>query len=182
MVAGSFLFGVILYLAFATLGAKVQTRFRQAVQLKSVQQRTLNTTPRMFMQLLEKYPMGKGIGSASQAARHLGKLQGQFDLVENYPSKLLVETGVIGAILFYTLMCFLISRWSSWASEFYEESPGHLFFIAISAYFAGCLISGVFPDTPPASLFFWGSVGILPRIAAVERHRRQNSESTFPEN
>ncbi len=173
MAVGFLLFGVVLYVAFAVLGSPVSARFKDAMSVKIIRERTIDTTHKMFFRFLERYPFGKGIGSASQASRYLGKLEGEYELVENYPSKLLHEIGIVGVIFFYILIILLIARWFYWASAFKEENQAFLFFIALSAYFIGSLIAGTFPDTPPASILFWACLGILPRISQIESVARK---------
>ena len=162
------LFGGGLYLAFANLGPIVAKRFETVTEIKGVRKRTVDMAPKMFADLLAKYPLGKGMGAASQASRHLGKIQGEFSLIESYTSKLQLEMGVAGVILFYLMVVMFILQWRRWVRAFYQEDDAYLFFMALSAYAIGCLVAGAFPETPPTSVFLWASLGILPRIAAFE--------------
>ena len=86
-----------------------------------IQERTFTTTSAMFVDYLDRYPIGIGLGAASQASRYLPGLEGTRILVENYASKLQVETGFRGASLLWisgvnlfavvgTLACLLERR------------------------------------------------------------------------
>lgn len=176
MVVSGIIFSVILFGAFNLLGPAVRARFEDARNVKIIRSRTVDTTSKMFFILLSKYPLGKGIGSASQASRYLGKREGSFELVENYPCKLQMETGIVGVILFYSMMIFLFIRWMVWKREFYDDTKAYFFFCALSAYFAGSLIVGVFPDTAPASFLFWSCLGMIPRLASFEMEERKKIE------
>lgn len=169
VIFGLVLFSATLFAAFLTLGPAVTARFEDAARISGIRARTVETTSKMFMMILDRYPLGKGIGSASQASRHLGKIQGEYELVENYQSKLQMEVGIVGVILFYALMVFIFARWVEWRGQFFEDTKSHLFFCALSAYFGACVVVGVFPDTAPASVFFWSCVGLLPRLAQFGR-------------
>ncbi len=159
-----------IFLGFSTLRQSVFQRFQTAARIETVKERTIATAPKQFVQNLENYPMGKGIGAASQAARHLGKVEGKFVLVENYLSKLQVEIGIVGVILFYLLIAMIMLRWfNSWMAAPFSERT-YVMVLAMTAYcFGQFTIGGIFSsiDTPPASYFIWIFMGMAAKLSLV---------------
>lgn len=158
-----------LYLGFGWLGHHVVVRFLSLRDLDMVHQRTLETTPAMFTDLVRDYPLGRGLGAGSAASRHvLGDDSTEWELVENDPSKLQLETGILGVILFY---CFVITLSLRWIRKWHKPLDRATFeFVApLAAY---CLprlwlsfVVGGF-DSAPGAVFFWAFVGIVARLSA----------------
>ncbi len=165
---------IILAFAFSVLKASVSKRFQSAAKISSLRERSIDTTPQQFMEHLNANPMGKGIGSASQASRHLGKTEGKFQLVENYLSKLQLELGILGVVSFYLMIFLMLSRWyDQWLGP-PVRSDEHIFYSAMSAYcFTEFTIGGIFSsiDTPPASLFIWIFAGMMAKVYRLRRDR-----------
>jgi len=158
-----------LYYGFIWLGENVALRFESLANVEMVRHRTLETTTGMFVMLLERYPFGRGLGTGSTASRHLlGEDNGDWELVENDPSKLQLETGILGVGVFYGLLIALGLRWlGRWRRSLVEPILG--FAAPLSAYcltkMAFAFIVGGF-DSPPASVFFWALVGMVARLSA----------------
>ncbi len=180
MITVLFITVVGMMIAFSTLKASVATRFKTVTEVKNLSERTVGTAPKQFTKYLNEFPMGKGIGSAAQAARHLGKREGKFYLVENYISKMQLELGIVGVIVFYLMIFLLMSRWFfTWLPP---PSTNNLYFfaIAITAYCAGQFTVGTLfssIETPPASVFLWVFTGFMARIATYDF--RDNSYSHY---
>lgn len=145
-----------------------------------VRHRTLETTPAMFIDLIKEYPLGQGLGSGSTASRHiLGEDSTDWQLVENDPSKLQLETGIFGVISFYLFVMTLSMRWiRRWHKPL--DRATFDFVAPISAYcltrLALSFVTGGF-DSPPASVFFWALVGIVAKLSALSTGTRQSAVS-----
>lgn len=159
-----------LYVGFEWLGGNVVARFESLRDMEMVRHRTLETTPAMLISLIEEYPLGRGLGSGSTASRHiLVEDSTDWELVENDPSKLQLETGIFGVILFYLLVMTLSMRWiRKWHKTL--DKATFDFVAPLSAYcltrFALSFLIGGF-DTPPTAVFFWALVGIVARLSAL---------------
>lgn len=163
--------GLLMAGAFRFMGGRVVERFGSLAEVDMVKERTAGSTLQMFGEYLEKFPMGKGLGAASTAAVHLGKKEAStYQFIENYVTKLQIETGLIGVILYFLFVLLLLKRWfSSWLQNFQEPSANAL--ILISCYCCVLLtVAGVFfiVDSPPVPIFLWTLVGIAARFSMPE--------------
>ncbi len=161
---------LILYGSFKTLGRTVGMRFATITQGAELRGRTVETAPQQFLIYLNKYPIGRGIGAGSQGARHLGKREGQFFLVENYLSKMQLEVGLPGVLVFYFLIFFIIMKiMRHWIGP-PGDSKAYIFSIAMAAFCVaqftvGTLFSSI--DNPPACVFLWVFLGFLAKLPYV---------------
>lgn len=166
-----------LYLGFSWLGRDVVKRYESLRQIEELRKRALDATGLMFLEAFEKYPLGEGLGSASGAARHLKGQEGTtWQLVENYPSKVQLETGIIGVILFYLFLVMLMIRWFKRWIYWYRFLDSKTFdlSIALTAYcFAQFAFVSIFGslDSPPASVFLWAVLGMSARISSWGEER-----------
>jgi hypothetical protein len=160
-----------LYYGFGWLGGTVAQRFESLGNVEMVRQRTLETTSKMFAILLDRYPLGRGLGTGSTASRHLlGEDSGDWELVENDLSKLQLETGIVGVVAFYLFILALGMRWlGRWHRSADDRVLG--FMVPLSACcltkMAFAFITGGF-DSPPGSVFFWVILGTVARLSALE--------------
>lgn len=167
---------ISLYFGFQWLGEGVIARFESLRDVEMVRHRTFETTPAMFSDLVKEYPFGQGLGSGSTASRHiLGEDSTDWRLVENNPSKLQLETGILGVIFFYLFVMTLSMRWiRKWHKPL--DRATFDFVAPIAAYcltqFALSFVTGGF-DSPPASVFFWALVGIVARLSAASNASRR---------
>ncbi len=171
------LIGVSLYFGFNWLGENVVTRFESLRDMEMVRHRTLDTTSAMFVDIFNEYPLGRGLGTASVAARHLlGEESSGWGMVENYLSKLQMETGILGVLLFYLFLGVLSIRWlRAWLTPL--EGHARDLVLALAAYcltlfVTGGLFGGL--DTPPQSVFLWALIGIAARFSVLPSPIRQN--------
>jgi hypothetical protein len=167
MVIAALIFIATVTFGFQAMGKNVAKRFESTTKAGKVRERTIEATPRLFLELLEKDPLGRGIGAASQAARHLGGQEGKFQLIENYLSKLQFEIGVMGVAVFYIFIFCLLSRWFNEWLRAITSANLYILALAMTAYSTveltvGVLFSGI--DTPPNSLYLWLFIGITARI------------------
>jgi len=167
---------ISLYFGFQWLGEGVIARFESLRDVEMVRHRTFETTPAMFSDLVKEYPLGHGLGSGSTASRHiLGEDSTDWQLVENNPSKLQLETGILGVIFFYLFVMTLSMRW---IRKWHKPLDRATFDVVapIAAYcltkFALSFVTGGF-DSPPASVFFWALVGIVARLSAASNASRR---------
>jgi hypothetical protein len=171
LVTGLLFFG-ILAIGLNTMGKNIAKRFESAANVKNVSARTIEATPKMFLKTLEKYPMGNGIGAASQAARHLGGMEGHFVLIENYFSKIQYEIGIVGVASFTIFIFSLIARWiNSWIPSIYDPAVLNMA-LALTAYCLteltiGVLFSGI--ESPPNSVYLWLFIGFMARISTYNK-------------
>lgn len=165
---------IILAFAFSILKASVSKRFQSAANITALRERSIDTAPKQFLDALSANPMGKGIGSASQASRHLGKTQGKFQLVENYISKLQLELGIIGVLSFYLMIFLLCGRWyREWLGP-PERTDSYILYSAMTAFcFVEFTVGGIFSsiDTPPASVFIWIFTGMMAKVYSIRLQR-----------
>lgn len=164
------LMGMSLYYGFNWLGENVVTRFESLRDMEMIRHRTVETTSAMFADSVEEYPLGRGLGTASMASRHLlGEDSSGWAMVENYPSKLQTETGILGVLLFYLFLIVLNVRWlRRWLKPL--EGPAFNLASALIAYCLTLFItSGLFGslDSPPAAVFLWALIGIVARLSVL---------------
>ncbi len=146
------------------LGEGVRARFDTLKRTEMIKERTVGFTGNIFLHYLNEAPMGSGLGAASTAARYLDPSQEKHPKwVENYPSKLQVETGAPGVLMFFVFLFSLLSKWRfSWLPRLNgdHEKPG----VAISAYAIGYFLFlslfGIL-DTTPAYIFLWAILGMI---------------------
>lgn len=172
------LIAVGFYIGFSFLGQKTVDRFTTLKDVDMIQERTVGVTGAMFYHYVDRYPIGKGLGAASQATRHLGARADDFRItVENYASKLQVETGLPGVLCFYLFMFFLFSRiLFNWKYLFLEEDEPII--IPIAAYcISQFAFQGIFGsiETSPGSLFLWAGIGFCARRASEGRFAREEA-------
>jgi len=162
-----------IHLGFRWMGSAVLQRFETLADVEMIRQRTFETTPVMFMDLLRTHPLGHGIGMASSASRYLmeneelAELAEPF-LIENHLSKLQLETGIFGVLTFYLFAATLLLQWvGRWRRSWDDQT--RIFLSPLSAYCLSSLalsfIIGGF-DSPPQSLFFWILTGIVARLSS----------------
>lgn len=162
------LMGVSLFFGFHSMGEAVTRRFETLREIDMITERTIDTNPLQFTELFKKAPLGMGVGMGSTAARHLmGEDQSDIQLVENHPSKLQLETGIAGVIAFYcfalSLIWQLLSRWRNFSDKNAGALLGPLSAYCLSALLLSFLVGGF--DSPPASLFFWATMGLIARVS-----------------
>ncbi len=167
MIIGFLLLGFGFYMGISVLNPAMGKRYASAFETENFKGRTYGTTSQEFPLLLGKYPMGKGIGAASQASRYLGKVQGQFNLIENYTSKLQLELGIMGVLIFYLFAGILFFRWRGWlkqCEDIYDERI-RVFAAIFTAHILGIFVSGAFPESTANYIFVWSFIGFMARIA-----------------
>ncbi len=160
-----------LYFGFHWLGESVMKRFETLRDMDMISERTIETTPLMFQAVLESNPMGRGIGIATGASRHLvGEMSIDIEMVENHPTKLLLEVGILGAASFYAFAFSLIIHWvHKWILLPKETRTltGPLSSYCLVALALSFLIGGF--DSPPGSLYFWTFLGIVAKMAVISK-------------
>lgn len=157
-----------LYFGFSFLGAGVIGRYRSLQRIEMVRHRTLETTQAMFLEILGDAPLGKGLGAGSTATRHLAGVDplAKRYLVENYLSKLQMETGIAGVLLFYIFSILLLLRIGRWLTFFRArnfEIAESLTAYAIVHFSLVSLFNLL--DSPPTPIFLWATIGILARLS-----------------
>lgn len=172
----AFLLAVSLNFGFHYLGQAVIQRFETAKDVAMIRDRTIGATSGMFKIYLEKYPFGKGMGTASVGSRHLfSKTQTSTDIpaeiqmIENYPTKLLCEVGIIGVILFYLLLLSLAIHWIIHWVKLVDRKT-YIVIAALTSYCWATFILATFGtiDSPPIAIFLWAEVGIVAKLATFQ--------------
>ena len=151
-------------------------RFESVRDIEMIRQRTSTTTTIMFLETLDKYPLGRGLGTGSQPSRHLlGEGSSEYAMIENYPSKIQMETGIMGVLFFYMFLLTLSIRWyRGWHRIL--NGPFLDLTAPITAY---CLtqfvIAGLFGslDSVPQSVFLWAFVGFVARMFVLSKTIQQ---------
>ena len=165
---------------FNYLGKGVIGRFNSVKDIAMLRSRTIETTTGMFKIYLEEHPFGRGLGTASGASRYLYKEQPtDIDLIENYPTKLQCEVGIVGVVLFYMLLLSLLIYWLLHWLKFIDRRH-YVFIAALSAYCFSQFFSSLFGvlDSPPIAIFLWTEIGIVARLATFKPDDDQYSIST----
>lgn len=172
------LVGLSLYFGFRLLGKEVTARFETVGDIELIRRRTSETTAAMFIEAFEKYPLGRGLGTASQPARHLlGEGSTGYAMVENYPSKMQTETGIFGVAFFYLFLAALSIRWY----RIWHRSLRGPFLDMAAPITAYCItqfiISGLFGslDSAPQAMFLWMFVGLVARIVVLSKTSQQKA-------
>lgn len=171
------LLGVTLYYGFNWLGEGVMVRFQSLGDVEMVRHRTVDTTSAMFVETFNEYPFGRGLGTASIGARHLlGESSSGWSMVENYVSKLQMETGILGVLFFYLFLTFLSFRWlGDWLG--FAPAPARDLEPALAAYCLSLFVTGgLFGalDTPPQAVFLWPLIGIAARLSVIAAATERN--------
>ncbi|GEM_PF-3142855 len=167
-----FIAALSLYFSFHWLGNAVVKRFETLRDLDMISERSIDTTPLQFQETLSSSPMGLGIGIATGASRHLLSEDSQeLRMVENHPTKLLMEVGLVGVIFFYLFAIVMSLHWLlRWIPKVPEiqtlAGPLSAFCIIM---FVGSFIIGGF-DSPPQALFFWTFVGLAARLTEISEN------------
>jgi len=163
------LVGLSLFYGFKWMGEPVIARYESLSNLEMIRHRTTETTVEMFFDILEEYPLGRGLGTASTASRHLvGEDSSGWSLVENYPSKLQMEVGILGVLLFYL---FQVALSFQWLRRWLTPLDGHTFDL-VAPLTAYCLTQFITVslfgslDSPPGVVFLWALIGIVARLFA----------------
>lgn len=157
-------------ISIGSLGSSVQSRFATLGEKGMVQERTFGFTQTIFMHFLNENPMGRGLGSASTAARHLeGPVRGKRkeNWVENFPAKLQLETGAMGVLTFFAFVAVLLQRWVfEWLPKIH---PAYLdICVPLTAYsvtYIGLMSLFGILDTLPGYIFIWMFLGLIFRCA-----------------
>lgn len=160
----SFTFG------FNYLGKTVLSRFESIKDVKMVRQRTIEVTGYTFRMYLEKFPFGKGLGTASGATRHIleEEFPGEREFIENYPAKLQFELGIIGVALFYLFLLNLTLHWMRHWIKIVDHDI-YIFIAVFSSYCWVMFIVSLFGilDTPPQAIFIWAMAGFCAKLATL---------------
>lgn len=164
------LLAVSLGLGFNYLGRAVFARFETVRNIEMIRGRTIETTTKMFKNYLEEHPFGRGMGTATLASRHLfSELPSEIEFIENYPTKLLVELGIAGVILYYML---LISLFIHWATHWLKmaDKRARVLIAALTAYCWTMFVYALFGiiDAPPIGMFLWAEIGMVAKLARLQ--------------
>lgn len=169
------LMGLSLNYGIRWLGEKVILRFKAIGDIEMIRQRTIDLVSAQFTDVFMNYPLGRGLGTASNASRHLmGESGSGWTMVENYLSKLQMETGIFGVLMFYLFMVVLSVHWlGQWKSL---EGPAHNLATVLLVYcLTGFIIGGIFGgmDSPPGAVFLWAFIGMGARILSLSTEVKQ---------
>ncbi|MBP7216181.1 MAG: hypothetical protein KBA46_02740, partial [Candidatus Omnitrophica bacterium] len=173
----------ILQFAFNFFGRGVISRFESLKDTDMLKDRTMRTTQGMFDEYLVQYPLGRGMGTASGASRYLQtEVAGEeLAFIENYPTKLLYETGIFGVIFCYMVIVLLAKR--IWRFAFrIARARGDALFAALASY---CLVLFAYSlffvyDPPPAGLFLWAIIGMVAKLMNLSKNEPQQSYGGQP--
>lgn len=155
---------------FNYLGKSVIQRFQSLKDIEMIRHRTIETTRVMLKTYIEEHPFGRGMGTASKGSRHFYKeAASDIELVENYPSKLQCELGIIGLVLFYLLLLSLTIHWFRHWFKLIDRNT----YVLISALSSFCLVMFFYTlfgsiDSPPTAIFLWAEVGMVAKLARLQ--------------
>lgn len=167
-----FIASFLFYFGGKILGKNISKRVSTLTETGMVKERTIETTPKMFLKFLERDPMGRGIGAGSTATRYLGETEGKWALVENFLSKLQYELGIVGVLLFYLFVAALLLQWhQTWLRVPFDPKTFVIFLSLTSYEFAQFGITSLFGsiDSPPACFFIWTFVGMCAKLVFINR-------------
>lgn len=164
------LLSISLSFGFRYLGKSVLHRFETVKDIEMIKGRTVENTAVIFKMYLEEYPFGRGLGTGSVSSRHLtwGETSLGIQLIENYPSKLQYELGLVGVVLFYLLVFSLIIHWiRHWLKSLDRQT--HVFIAALTSFCWAMFFASLFAviDSPPTGIFLWVLVGMVAKLAAL---------------
>lgn len=164
------LIAVSLNFGFTYLGKAVLGRFETVKNIEMIKGRTIGTTLGMFKIYLEQHPFGKGLGTGSLVSRHLSpEWSTDIEMIENYPTKLQCELGIVGVILLYLLLFSLFIHWLTHWLKFIDHR-NYIFIAALSAYCWTMFVFALFGiiDSPPIGIFLWAEIGIAAKLATFQ--------------
>ena len=170
VLAATFVAGLSLYGGFSWLGKAVIKRYESIGEIQMLKMRSVGMTGGMLLSYLDRYPMGKGLGAGSTASRHLAENDPMlgWTLIENYPAKLQMETGIVGVVLFYAFSIALIFRLRRWLTLMH----GKIYDITM-ALASHCLVHfsivSLFNllDIAPTAVFLWTMLGFVAKLSVL---------------
>lgn len=165
------LLGISFNFGFSYLGQGVYGRMKTVTDLSMIRGRTVDVASGMLGIYLQKYPFGRGMGTASLAGRHLSlNTSLDLELIENYVTKLQCELGIFGLAIFYLLLLNLLVRWNThnWLKSI--DRRHYIFVAVLTAYCWARFCASFFDliDAPPAAIFLWAELGIVARLATFQ--------------
>jgi hypothetical protein len=171
---GVWAFGLysVMSIAFMFMGASVRDRVGTLASMDHVERLQRTYFGQLFWQSVINYPLGHGIGVATNGARHFTR-PGDIILVESYFGIIGIETGFIGifvfgwlvlAILFHLLSSFRGIRRSPMRSVWYGAFSVVMVMLLL-------LPVGTPLDSMPTQLYFWFFIGLAARLHDTEQWR-----------
>lgn len=154
------------------LGAGVADRFASIVSEENVVRAQSTLFGQLWITQMVTEPLGTGLATATVGARHFSP-PGTVHLVESYLGILATETGIVGVTAFLGLLAAIVGRlwparrWMRLAAARPIWNAGFLMVMATSLL----TTNGTALDAIPSNLYFWFLVGMLLKMADLERDR-----------
>jgi hypothetical protein len=162
---------VLVVISLNFLGSGVADRLSSIVSAENVARAQGTLLGQLWIPQLFNAPLGEGLGVATVGARHFSPVGVR--LVESYLGLITTEMGFPGLAAFLllvgTIIVLLIGarRWMVNAPARPIWNAGFLFVLVMSALTS----NGTGLDAIPLNLYYWFFIGVLLRLADLERQR-----------
>lgn len=163
---------VILVGSLNYLGTSVTERFASINSAENVSRATGTLFGQLWITQVVNHPLGEGLGLATNGARHFGP-RGSVRLVESYLGIVGTEMGLLGVMAFLLIGWMILSvliparGWMRRAPSRPIWTAG--FLLVVSNVLLTTNATAL--DSIPMNLYFWFFVGMLIRMAELERAR-----------
>ncbi len=169
---------VILAFGFAFLGPGVKDRLASVLIYGYAERFQTTYFGQLFFPALLENPFGSGLGVATIGARHVSEST-EVQLVESYLGILAVETGLLGLGAF-VWMTIAIGALVLRVRREIQGRPIMIFWYSLAVYVLLTIL--ILPistaiDHAPTNFYFWFSIGVLFKLADLERLRRMPVEN-----
>ena len=163
---------VLVAFGFLLLGQGVEDRLASIATYEHVKRFQTTYFGQLFLPALLENPAGSGLGVATIGARHVSGSY-EIQLVESYFGILALETGVLGVISFLWV-ALAIAALLLQARKDIDAMPRNSLCQALAIYVLLILVTlpvGTAIDHAPTNLYFWFSIGVLCKLADLQRER-----------
>lgn len=161
---------------FFVFGEEKLARYESILDLEQVKWRYETYFVKHNLQAIERAPLGKGSGSASAAARHVGGTR--FLSTETFLSKVVYETGIPGFVAF--LWAFLAVLLRGWRTVRRVGDRDLALFgrahISLALLVLGTSFNGWPLDIPPLNALFWVFTGLTLSLPHLESARVEGGD------
>ncbi|MGH7771213.1 MAG: O-antigen ligase family protein [Candidatus Binatia bacterium] len=163
----------VLAFGFTFLGPGVEERFASIATYEHVKRFQTTYFGQLFLPALLENPFGMGLGISTVGTRHLSE-SAEIQLVESYLGILAMETGVLGLGTFLWVAIAIGALILRLRREI-QGMPEAVLWYALAVYVSLTIV--VLPistaiDHGPTNFYFWFSIGVLFKLADLERQRR----------
>jgi hypothetical protein len=153
----------------------VKARFASIVSYEHIDRFERTYFAQLFLPALIENPLGSGLGVATVGARHFTAADSAPRLMESYLGIIAIEMGVPGlAAMLWVVVALTLAILRHWRRM--GRSPVSMIWYGLAGYIL--VTVAILPlsssiDHSPTNLYFWFAIGVLMRIAEIDRMREK---------